>query len=109
MVVVLKQMIRHGINMDTIKKYHIENHPFEQIDKTIEELEELIVELRYFRDGGFDLERLFDELFDAWIMMEQISDLFIVDDNTTKIWFMIIEAKIERELKRWDLKRCDLY
>lgn len=109
MVLNMRTMIKHKINMDIIKKYHLENHPFKQIDKTIEELKELINELERFNDGDFELENLLDELFDSFFMITQIYDLFVTDEETKKIWFMIIEAKIERELKRWNLKSSVLY
>jgi hypothetical protein len=105
----MKIKIRHRLNMDIIKKYHLEKHPFKQIDKCIEELEEMKAELEKFNDGDFNLEMLLDEMFDSWWMLQQIYDLFVTDENVKETWFMIIEAKIERELKRHNLKGNLLY
>ena len=102
-------MLKHKLNMDIIKKYHLEKHPFKQVDKAIEELDELATELERFNYGEFELENLLSELFDVQFMIDQIYDLFVVNDDIKKIWFMIIEAKIKRELKRNDLKGKLLY
>lgn len=92
-----------------MKKYHLAKHPFKQVDKTIEELDELATELERFNYGEFELENLLSELFDVQFMIDQIYDLFVVNEDIKKIWFMIIEAKIKRELKRHDLKGQLLY
>lgn len=105
----MRMMLKHKINMDNIKKYHLENHPFKQVDKCIEELLEFKAELERFNDGDFNLEMLLDELFDAYWVIDQIFDLFVPDDEVKKIWFMIIEAKIKRELKRHEIEGCLLY
>ena len=105
----MRMMLKHKLNLDIIRKYHLANHPFKQVDKAIEELDELATELERFNYGEFELENLLDELFDVQVMLDNIYDLFVVNDDIKKMWFMIIEAKIKRELKRHDLKGQLLY
>ena len=106
----MKQMIRQSINMQNLISYHLTNHPFKQIKQTIEELDELATELERFEKGDFNIEDLMNELFDVWIMIEQLGELFIGEDTKAKaLWFKIMEKKIERELERWGLKSTQLY
>jgi len=106
----MKQMIRRSIDMKNLISYHVTNHPFLQVKKAIEELDELANELEKFNKGDFDIELLFDELFDAWIMIECLGELFIGENSKyIKLWFSIQDKKIEREIKRWKLRECPLY
>ena len=105
----MKQMIRHGVNMGILMKYHLENHPDKQIEKCVEELDELANELERYGKEQFNLESVLDELFDVWFMIEQMSELFICNDEIKETWFKIVDAKIERELKRHNLEGTTLY
>jgi NTP pyrophosphatase (non-canonical NTP hydrolase) len=96
--------------MQNLISYHTTNHPFKQIKKCVEELDELANELERFDKGDFEIEKLLDELFDVWIMIEQIFILFVGEDGESKaLWFKIIDNKINREIIRWDLKDSTLY
>lgn len=67
-----------------------------QLDKTIEELAELMVALMKYRHQGASLKEVIDEIADCLILLQQEMYLYNIKDKVEER----IEFKIERQLKR---------
>jgi len=73
--------------------------------KTIEEfasINKLLVKLLLKEIKLHDIE-LLDELFDADFMMFQLKRIIVHDKYIKELFNNVINAKLERELKRWGL------
>lgn len=86
---------------EQLKKIALHYGLDKQLEKTVEELAELIVAIKHFkfRQSGDSLANLIEELGDAGIMIDQIK--FLLEESACKSAIEeSIEYKIARELKR---------
>lgn len=77
--------------------------------KTVEELVSLSKEVCKFAVNTelglpIDLNELLDEMFDAEFMIFQLKRLFLVDEYSRDKYELIANAKIEREMERWNIQ-----
>jgi len=97
----------HKQTQDMIKlaDYHLGISFDDQVLKTIEELSSLIKMLCKYALKEIDYEdfNLLDELYDADYMIFQMKRALLKDEYTKVIFNQIVDAKLERELKRWGL------
>ena len=97
-------------SMALMAKWHIENHPIDNLIKVIEELSELNRELcKYilFKNGRLPTwspEDLLGELFDADFMILQAKTYFLETLHLADGFGIIAHNKSERKLARWGLK-----
>jgi len=97
----------HKQIQDIIKlaDYHIQDNVRNQVIKTIEELSslsKLLCKLLLKEFEPYDIE-LLDELFDADVMIISMKRYLIPDEYTQVLFNKVVNAKLERELKRWGL------
>lgn len=72
-----------------------------QADKAIEEMAELIVEIKHLQTPhGRDYKPFIEELADVKIMIDQLIFLVRQDPHLEKLFDTATEFKIERQLKR---------
>ena len=92
--------------MNILSRFHNVDKNFRFIMiKTIEELNSLSKVLAKLLLGEFephDIE-LLDEMFDAYFMIFQIKRILVPDKYMQTIYNNVVNAKLERELKRWGL------
>jgi len=91
--------------IDKLNLFHIAHSRKDQILKSIEELSSLIKLLSKLLLSEIpyqDIE-LLDELFDADVMMIQLKKILVPDEYTAVLYNNVVDAKLERELKRWGL------
>ena len=91
------------LNMTILSNYHIEKGVNDQIIKTIEELSslnKLLAKLLLGEIKPHDIN-LLDELFDTDFMIFQLKRMLVSDDYMRLIYDNVVDAKLERELKRW--------
>lgn len=103
-------------NMIKLSNFHIgnEEHKKLQIVKAVEELASVNKMLcKYIINSelgdlvsksSFSMNELLDELFDAEFMIFQLKRLFLVNEYMKDKYELISSAKLERELKRWDIQ-----
>lgn len=91
-------------NIFKLIDWHLVNHLNEQIGKGKEELKELIEQIEIYEDTKYISDELLDELFDADIMMMQLKGIFLNTVSNRIRYHDIVNAKINRELRRWDIK-----
>jgi len=93
-------------DMTRLFKFHNVDKNFRFIMlKTIEELNSLSKVLAKLLLGEYephDIE-LLDEMFDADFMIFQIKRILVPDEYMQTIYNNVVDAKLERELKRWGL------
>lgn len=76
-----------------------------QADKAIEEMAELIVEIKHLQTPhGRDYKPFIEELADVKIMIDQLVFLVRQDPHLEKLFDYQTEFKIERTLRRASLK-----
>lgn len=76
-----------------------------QADKAIEEMAELIVEIKHLQTPhGRDYKPFIEELADVKIMIDQLVFLVSQDPHLEKLFDHQTEFKIERTLRRASLK-----
>ena len=88
-----------------LANYHIKESVKDQIIKTIEELSslnKLLCKLLLDEITYHDVE-LLDELFDADVMIMSMKQLLVHDEYMQVLYNNVVDAKLERELKRWGL------
>ena len=91
--------------IDKLNKFHIAHSRKDQILKSIEEFSSLIkllVKLLLNEIPYQDID-LLDELFDSDVMMIQLKKILVPDKYTAVLYNNVVNAKLERELKRWGL------
>lgn len=104
--------------MFRMSKYHIEHHPLLNLIKVVEELSEFNIELcKYLiikllsivdektQTELVDYPKLFNEMFDADFMIYQAKMFFLIDNNVLSNFHRVVDAKLDRELKRWGLEK----
>lgn len=84
------EQLRH---LDSIVKHYGINN---QLEKAIEELYELIDEIRLENDAAFSLEGIIDEIADVEVMINQLKIIFDCFGEVEER----IEYKINRQLER---------
>ena len=94
-------------DMTTLYEHHISknNNTHKMIKKSVEELASLIkllMKLELEEIQKHDIE-LLDELFDADFMMFQLKRIIVPDTYINTLYNNVVNAKLERELKRWGL------
>lgn len=85
--------------------YHINISVKDQIIKTIEELSslnKLLCKLLLKELEPYDID-LLDELFDADVMIISMKRYLVPDEYSKVLFNNVVNAKLERELKRWGL------
>jgi len=93
------------MNKLTHHHFHKDDNRNKIILKVIEELSSInkqLVKLLLKEIEPYDIE-LLDELFDADFMMFQLKVLLVPDEYTQILFNNVVNAKLERELKRWGL------
>lgn len=92
------------LDMTILSNYHIEKGVNDKIIiKTIEELSslnKLLAKLLLGEIKPHDIN-LLDELFDTDFMIFQLKRMLVSDDYMRLIYDNVVDAKLERELKRW--------
>lgn len=94
-------------DMTTLADYHIKRSFKDQVIKSMEELSslnKLLAKLALKEIQPYDIE-LLDELYDADYMIFQLKRMLISSEYMEVIYNKVVDAKIERELKRWELKK----
>lgn len=86
-------MTLHDKQMKVLKHYGFEH----QVDKSIEELTELLLELVRFRDGRGSPAAILDELADNSNMIPQLQHHFNISDRMLE---SVQNEKMDRQLKR---------
>lgn len=92
-------------DMIKLANYHIKIDFNNQIIKTIEELSslnKLLAKLLLKEVEPNNIE-LLDEMYDADYMMFQLKMMLVPDEYMGILYNNVVNAKIERELKRWGL------
>lgn len=93
-------------DMILLSDYHVKTDFNNQVIKTIEELSSLNKMLAKLILGEVEANNveLFDELFDADYMIFQLKRMLIPNDYIRTLYNNVVNAKLERELKRWGLE-----
>jgi len=92
-------------DIHTLNNYHMTISRKDQILKSIEEfssLNKMLSKLLLSEIPYQDIE-LLDELFDSDVMMMQLKNILVPDEYTAVLYNNVVNAKLERELKRWGL------
>jgi len=92
-------------DMTLLADYHIKRSFKDQVIKSMEELSslnKLLGKLALKEIETYDVE-LLDELYDADYMIFQLKMMLLPDDYMETIYHNVVNAKLERELKRWGL------
>ena len=92
-------------DMMKLTEYHLRHHPEKQLDKLLEEFEELREEIEFYKERRWIItDALLNELFDVDFMMFQIKKMLIDKLEYRHRYNKIVKAKLKRELKRHFLK-----
>lgn len=68
-----------------------------RIDKLIEEMAELTVELSHYKEGRGDIEHIAEEMADVEILMHEVSYLMPITQQNVDKWKVY---KVKRQLDR---------
>ena len=91
--------------MMKLSEYHLRHHPEKQLDKLLEEFEELSEEIELYKERGWIItDALLNELFDVDFMMFQIKKMLVTKLEYSYKYNKIVNAKLKREIKRHFLK-----
>jgi len=92
--------------MKKLSDFHLKEGLEGQLFKTIEEFSSLIKMICKYalEEVNYYDFNLLDELFDADFMIFQMKRELLKDEYTKIVFNRIVDEKLERELKRWELK-----
>lgn len=91
------ELNRNEIYISALEMFGVDS----QLDVAIEEMSELIKEIIKFKRGKGDFAKIAEEAADVWIMLEQIIQVFNIEDLTIdlKIYKLNRLKKYISELK----------